>query len=205
MLILTSNVGSRKILSMARGEGIGAKLLEGTVGRVRGDGYAKMRSAVKGELGKAFRPEFLNRLDEVIVFEGLRKDEVRAVAGLMLDEVVQRCAENEITLRPSARLSDTVVEQGFSTAYGARPLRRAVQRLCEDSVAEAVLSGFVLPGGTLEIDADRDGVTLTNGQGKTMAFEPSEAQGIEDDFSRDEPPDAPADSNPIDVMQMPKV
>jgi ATP-dependent Clp protease ATP-binding subunit ClpC len=177
MLILTSNVGSRKILQMAgRDEGGSAE-----------QKYDRVRTAVKAELGSKFRPEFLNRLDEVIVFEALDTDQVSSVADIMLKELVARCADNEVTLTCTKALTAAVVGQGYSATYGARPLRRAVQRLCEDAVAEAMLSGFVSSGEKLELDAgDKDGqIKLKNGRGMTRVHEASAAQGIEDDAGGD--------------------
>jgi len=171
MLILTSNVGSRRILQMANsGKGSGSAA------------YSDMRNAVKSELGKSFRPEFLNRLDEVIVFEALDEQQVGTVAGLMLREVVSRCAESEVTLTTTTGLTEAIVASGYSATYGARPLRRAVQRLCEDAVAEAMLDGFVQPGEKLELDAgSKSGeIVLTNSRGKKRTHEASEAQGIEE-------------------------
>jgi len=173
MLILTSNVGSRRILQMANADA-----------GLSGDAaYSSMRSAVKAELGSAFRPEFLNRLDEVIVFEALSPQQQGSVAALMLKELVGRCEENEVTLKTTPQLTDAIVQSGYSATYGARPLRRAVQRLCEDAVAEAILGGFVQPGETLTLDASKKAgeVVLTNSKGKTRVHEASAAQGIEED------------------------
>ena len=172
MLILTSNVGSRKILAMQAA--------------ASGDetGYAKMRAAVKSELGTAFRPEFLNRLDEVIVFEALTQPQTIKVADIMLKELVDRCAENDIKLTTTKGLTEALVRSGYSPTYGARPLRRAVQRMCEDAVAEAILSGFVNEGEKLELDAESkegESVTVKNQKGKKRVHVPTAAQGIEDD------------------------
>lgn len=174
MLILTSNVGSRKILTMQRGSSSSD------------EDYAKMRSAVKGELGTAFRPEFLNRLDEIIVFEALTEDQSMQVAELMLKELITRAAENEIKLETTPKLMKQLVASGYSATYGARPLRRAVQRMCEDAVAEAVLSGFVKPGEKLTLDAEGKGsenVLMKNQKGKKKTHIPTASQGIEEDES----------------------
>ena len=105
------------------------------------------------------------------------------VAGLMLKELVDRCSENDMSVEWTDRLTEAVVRSGFSPQYGARPLRRAVQRLCEDSVAEAVLSGFVGEGGTLRIDADKKtgNIVLKNKKGKQLVYEARANQGIEED------------------------
>jgi len=177
MLILTSNVGSRRILQMAKDE-----MMTGSEAADREASYGRMRVAVKGELGNAFRPEFLNRLDEVIVFESLRPSEVSTIAGLMLTELSSRCEESEVRVSFTPQLTDAVVRAGFSSSFGARPLRRAVQRLCEDSVAEALLGGFVVAGDTLRVDSDNEGnVILENPSGKTRVHKASASQGIEED------------------------
>jgi len=178
MLVLTSNVGSRKILSMARDAANDAEAEPGA-------SYQRMRGAVKAELGSAFRPEFLNRLDEVIVFESLSAPDVSSVATLMLAELIERCAENGIQLSVTDSLTQAVAADGFSSTYGARPLRRAVQRMCEDGVAEAILEQFVQSGETLMLDAgtgaDAGSVVLRNAHGQTRVHQPSSAAGIEDD------------------------
>ena len=95
---------------------------------------------------------------------------------------MHRCEENEVTLECKPSLTAAVVESGYSPTYGARPLRRAVQRLCEDAVAEAILGGFVQPGEKLKLEAgDGEGqVVLVNAKGKKRVHEASAAQGIED-------------------------
>jgi len=144
--------------------------------------YGQMRSAVKSELGKAFRPEFLNRLDEIIVFAALQRQEVLQVADLMLAELQARCAESDVKLELSPALKQAVCTAGFSPTFGARPLRRAVQRLCEDAIAEAVLDGFVLEGEALSLDATPQGVVLLkNKRGRSREHSPPAGQGIEDD------------------------
>ena len=133
LLIMTSNVGSKQILQLAQaqeraGGGPAAGLGSADGELAASEDYRAMRSAVKEELGNRFKPEFLNRLDEVVVFSSLARPEVEQVAALMIDEVVQRCAgEPELTLSFTPALEDAVVTQGYSATYGARPLRRAVR------------------------------------------------------------------------------
>ena len=131
LLIMTSNVGSKQILQLAQAQergGARAGLGSADGELAASEDYRAMRSAVKEELGNRFKPEFLNRLDEVVVFSSLARPEVEQVAALMIDEVVQRCAgEPELTLSFTPALKDAVVTQGYSATYGARPLRRAVR------------------------------------------------------------------------------
>ena len=132
--IMTPNVGSKQILQLAQaqeraGGGPAAGLGSADGELAASEDYRAMRSAVKEELGNRFKPEFLNRLDEVVVFSSLARPEVEQVAALMIDEVVQRCAgEPELTLSFTPALKDAVVTQGYSATYGARPLRRAVRQ-----------------------------------------------------------------------------
>jgi ATP-dependent Clp protease ATP-binding subunit ClpC len=112
---------------------------------------------VNEELKQYFRPEFLNRLDEIIVFRQLTKDEVKQISVIMLREIAERLTEQGITLEVSDRFKDRVVTEGYSPAYGARPLRRAIMRLLEDNLAEAMLSGTIQDGDTAIIDVDDDG------------------------------------------------
>eukprot|EP00965_Chrysotila_dentata_P248632 6208446-Pleurochrysis_carterae.AAC.2 len=108
--------------------------------------YSAMRTAVKSELGERFRPEFLNRLDEIIVFAALEREEVQQVATLLLAQLKKRCVEMELELRTTPHMERFIADTGYSPQYGARPLRRAVQRLCEDPIAEAMLDGFTSAG-----------------------------------------------------------
>jgi len=101
----------------------------------------------------------------------------------MLKELVDRCEENDVQLTTTKKLTDAIVQSGYSATYGARPLRRAVQRLCEDAVAEAMLAGFVKAGEKLELDAGGEvgQVVLKNAKGKKRTHEASAAQGIEEE------------------------
>ena len=107
-----------------------------------------------------FRPEFINRLDEIIVFRQLTKPEVRQIATILLKEVSDTLQEQrEITLGVTTAFEDKVIDEGFDPSYGARPLRRAIMRLLEDSLAEAILTGRVNDGDNALVDVDEDGKT----------------------------------------------
>ncbi|MGF1536487.1 MAG: ATP-dependent Clp protease ATP-binding subunit ClpC, partial [Elainellaceae cyanobacterium] len=103
------------------------------------------------------RPEFLNRIDEIIVFRQLTKDEVKEISDILLREVFGRLSEQGIELQVTERFKDRLVEEGYNPSYGARPLRRAIMRLLEDSLAEEILSGRVGEGDTAVVDVDEDG------------------------------------------------
>merc|ERR1712193_139984 len=109
------------------------------------------------ELKQYFRPEFLNRLDDIIVFRQLTTLEVKQIADIMLKDVVDRALEKEIKLEVTDRFKDRLVEDGFNPSFGARPLRRAIIRLVEDSIAEKILSGEVEEGDSIILDVDEEG------------------------------------------------
>uniref|UniRef100_A0A7I4E7J3 Clp R domain-containing protein n=1 Tax=Physcomitrium patens TaxID=3218 RepID=A0A7I4E7J3_PHYPA len=158
LLIMTSNVGSSVIEK--GGGGIGFQLDYGE----KDSSYNRIKSLVNEELKQYFRPEFLNRLDEIIVFRQLTKLEVKEIADIMLKEVFERLKKKEIDLQVTERFRDRVVDEGYSPSYGARPLRRAIMRLLEDSMAERMLSGEIKEGDSAIIDVDSDGgVTVLNG------------------------------------------
>jgi ATP-dependent Clp protease ATP-binding subunit ClpC len=151
LLIMTSNIGSRVIEK--GGGGLGFTFAENQ----SDSQYNHIRSLVNEELKQYFRPEFLNRLDEIIVFRQLTKDEVKQIADIMLRDVAERLTEQGITLEVTERFKDRVVEEGYSPSYGARPLRRAIMRLLEDAIAEAILSGRIQDGDTAVVDVNQDG------------------------------------------------
>ncbi|HCF26978.1 MAG TPA: ATP-dependent Clp protease ATP-binding subunit ClpC, partial [Cyanobacteria bacterium UBA11049] len=119
--------------------------------------YDRIRSLVNEELKQYFRPEFLNRLDDIIVFRQLNKEEVKQIADILLRDVATRLTEKSINLEVSDRFKEKVVDEGYNPSYGARPLRRAIMRLLEDSLAEAMLSGQIQEGDTAFIDVDSEG------------------------------------------------
>jgi ATP-dependent Clp protease ATP-binding subunit ClpC len=144
IVIMTSNIGASEI---AKNTGIGF-----TVGDETGITYDDMKTRIMGELKKVFRPEFLNRIDEVIVFHKLAKDEIREIVELLLKRVRESLAERELSLNLSDSAADLLVEKGWDPAMGARPLRRAIQRYIEDPLADEVLAQNAPPGATVEVD-----------------------------------------------------
>nr|YP_010835366.1 Clp protease ATP binding subunit [Cryptomonas gyropyrenoidosa]WFQ83041.1 Clp protease ATP binding subunit [Cryptomonas gyropyrenoidosa] len=151
MLILTSNVGSKVIEK--GGGGLGFELSES----VNDTQYNRIKSLVNEELKQYFRPEFLNRLDEIIVFRQLTKDEVGEIAEIMLKEVFTRISEKGIQLEVTARFKSYLIDEGYNPTYGARPLRRAVMRLLEDTLSEEFLSEKIREGDTAVVDVDING------------------------------------------------
>ncbi|BDI18497.1 MULTISPECIES: ATP-dependent Clp protease ATP-binding subunit [Nostoc] len=158
LLILTSNIGSKVIEK--GGSGIGFEFSEDASEST----YNRIRSLVNEELKQYFRPEFLNRLDEIIVFRQLNKPEVTQIAEIMLKEVFGRLTEKGITLEVTDRFKDRLITEGYSPSYGARPLRRAIMRLLEDSLAEEILSGRIKDGDTALVDVDENGIVQVSSQ-----------------------------------------
>ena len=169
LLIMTSNIGSKVIEK--GGGGIGFEFSENQAESQ----YNRIRNLVNEELKQYFRPEFLNRLDEIIVFRQLNRDEVKEIADIMLNEVFSRLTEKGITLQVTERFKDRLVEEGYNPSYGARPLRRAIMRLLEDVLAEQILSGSVNEGDTALVDVDDSG-TVTVSQGEKRELLPQAAE-----------------------------
>ena len=160
LLIMTSNIGSKVIEK--GGGGLGFEFSEDESDAQ----YNRIRNLVNEELKQYFRPEFLNRLDEIIVFRQLSKDEVKDIAEIMLREVFSRLTEQSIELEVSEKFKDRLIEEGYNPAYGARPLRRAIMRLLEDILAEEILSGRLGEGDTAWVDMSEEGKVTIQAQEK---------------------------------------
>ncbi|MDJ0569767.1 MAG: ATP-dependent Clp protease ATP-binding subunit [Pleurocapsa sp. MO_192.B19] len=150
LIIMTSNLGSRAIEK--QGSGLGFLVTDSVTAQ-----YNRTREQVNAALKQSFRPEFLNRLDEIIVFRQLTRDEVKQIAELLLLNVNDRLREQNLQLEVSEAFKERLIIEGYDPSYGARPLRRAVSRLVEDNLAEAILSGQIRSGDTALMDIDDDG------------------------------------------------
>jgi ATP-dependent Clp protease ATP-binding subunit ClpC len=147
IVIMTSNIGASEI---AKNTQMGFAVNEDDTGI----SYDDMKSRIMGELKKVFRPEFLNRIDEVIVFHKLQKGEITQIVELLLRRIRESMAERELSLNLSDDARDLLVEKGWDPAMGARPLRRAIQRYIEDPLADEVLKATDMqPGATVEVDS----------------------------------------------------
>ncbi len=144
IIIMTSNVGASMITTTSR-------LGFSTSDDESKDKYEKLKETVTEEMKKAFRPEFLNRIDETIVFAHLTQEEIRQIVDLMLKDLFKRLAERELSVEVTDEVKDHLAKNGYSEAYGARPLRRLIQRKIEDMLAEEILSGKYAPGDTIVI------------------------------------------------------
>ncbi|HZK49430.1 MAG TPA: ATP-dependent Clp protease ATP-binding subunit, partial [Thermoleophilia bacterium] len=155
IVIMTSNVGAG-IISKGQTLGFGESLGDG------GLEYGDMKSRVMGELKKIFRPEFLNRIDEVIVFHKLSKDQIYDIIDLMLARLRVQLTDRGINLELTNEGKELLLEVGYDPAMGARPLRRAIQRHIEDVLAEEVLSGKLPPGSTVVMGRDGEHLVIVD-------------------------------------------
>ena len=144
--VMTSNVGAADVDRNARGLGFSSER-----GSVSTQSYERMKQSMLEELKRSFRPEFLNRVDELIVFHQLDENDLYKIAGLMMDSVAQRLAERGIRLHWDDETLSYLTQEGFDPVYGARPLRRAIQRMVEDSLSEEILSGRVSLGDSVRM------------------------------------------------------
>ena len=151
IVIMTSNIGAADI---ARNTPLGFAVSDDETGVT----YEDMKSKIMGELKKVFRPEFLNRIDEVIVFHKLAKSEIMQIVDLMISRVRAQVAEHELQLDLTQEAKELLVDKGWDPAMGARPLRRAIQRYIEDPLADEVLkAGDLTPGTTVNVERDAKG------------------------------------------------
>jgi ATP-dependent Clp protease ATP-binding subunit ClpB len=136
VLVMTSNVGSTAIYELA------------------GKDPERARKEAMEALRQAFRPEFINRIDEIVIFNPLGKEQLERIVGLLLKSVARLLAERQITLELTAAANELLLSEGYDPAYGARPLRRTIQRLIQDPLALQILQGKVLPGSHIQVDRD---------------------------------------------------
>jgi ATP-dependent Clp protease ATP-binding subunit ClpB len=160
VIVMTSNLGSQVIQEMA-GE----------------ENYAAMKDAVMEIVGHQFRPEFINRVDEVVVFHPLGREQIRAIADIQLGFLRKRLAERDMQMEVSAAALDRLGEAGFDPVYGARPLKRAIQQQLENPLAQSILAGQFGPGDCVQVDADTQGLSFTQGPAKPGADESEVIEG----------------------------
>src|SRR5881398_2952241 len=141
IVIMTSNIGASQI---SKNVGLGFAM-----GDESGLTYEDMKNRVMSELKKVFRPELLNRIDEIIVFHKLEKTEIMSIVDMMLKRLREQMATHEVTIELTEEAKDLLVEKGYDPAMGARPLRRAIQRFIEDPLADFVLGRSLEPGSTI--------------------------------------------------------
>ena len=143
VIVMTSNLGSHIIQEKA--------------GEAR---YEEMKSAVMEVVSNHFRPEFINRIDEIVVFHPLNQEQIRAIANIQLQHLRARLADNDLQMNVSENVLDRIGEVGFDPVYGARPLKRAVQQMVENPLAQSLLKGDFLPGDTIHVVLDNGEVSF---------------------------------------------
>lgn len=161
IIIMTSNVGARTITEPKR---LGFSAVKDESAK----NYEDMKSNVMGELKKMFRPEFLNRIDDIIVFHPLTEEHIREIVRLMTDVLVKRLKANEIDLEISEELLLHLAKKGYDPIFGARPLRRAIQSMVEDKLAEEMLEGKVKAGDSIKVDIDGENIIVTRKAGNLV-------------------------------------
>ena len=153
VIIMTSNLGASEILGTGS-----SKLGFATVSESNENDAT--RDKVMAEVKRSFKPEFLNRIDEIIVFDRLTKDEIKSIAALMLASLKKRLAENGITVEFTDSAVEKIADEGFDKIYGARPLRRAIQTKIEDMLSEKIIDGEVVTGDAITVDVTDDEFTV---------------------------------------------
>ena len=155
VVIMTSNVGISTIKKQA-------VLGFATSTNEREDAYDKMKGNIMEELKRTFRPEFLNRVDDIIVFHQLEEEHLKQIVELMLKSLLGRIKEMNINIEVTDKAKSLLAEKGYDQAYGARPLRRAIQKMLEDQLSEEMLKGDIKPGSDVLIDAKDDKLVFNN-------------------------------------------
>lgn len=149
VIIMTSNIGARNIIDESNRLGFGV-----TAGTSQDESdYETIRKNVMGELKKAFRPEFLNRIDDIIVFHRLSRGDIRRIAELLIHSATERLSGRDIHVEVTEQVLDFIAEEGYQKEYGARPLRRAIQTKIEDFLAEKILENKIKPHDHIKLDA----------------------------------------------------
>jgi ATP-dependent Clp protease ATP-binding subunit ClpB len=147
VVVMTSNLGSQIIQELA-GE----------------ENYEAMKAAVMDIVSAQFRPEFINRVDEVVVFHPLARDQIRAITQIQVDYLRRRLADRDMALEVSAAALDNLGEAGFDPVYGARPLKRAIQQKMENTLAQRILAGEFGPGDTIGVDVEGGSLVFCHGE-----------------------------------------
>jgi ATP-dependent Clp protease ATP-binding subunit ClpC len=178
---MTSNLGAAQI---SKNVGLGFSM-----GDESGLSYEDMKTRVMGELKKVFRPELLNRIDEIIVFHKLTREEILLIVDLLLKRLREQMATHEAAIELTDEAKELLVEKGYDPAMGARPLRRAIQRHIEDPLADFVLGRTLKPGSTILVDRkgdNHDEVAITlieapDAPPEQVTVPPEEPSGDSDD------------------------
>lgn len=149
---MTSNLGSQAIMNSKT---LGFTSVDDSDKQAETD-YETMKSKVMDNLKKAFRPEFLNRIDDIVVFHPLTDNELKQIVGIMMKDLKKRLADRDLTITLSDDALEELAKVGYDPEFGARPLRRAIQNQIEDPLADALLAGQYKNGDTIKVELDED-------------------------------------------------
>jgi ATP-dependent Clp protease ATP-binding subunit ClpB len=143
LIVMTSNLGSEYLVNQPEGQDIDA-----------------VREQVMAEVRHAFRPEFLNRVDEIILFHRLKRENMGSIVDIQMKRLAKLLEERKITIALDAKARDWLAEKGYDPAYGARPLKRAIQKAVQDPLAEMILAGTIKDGEKVAVSAGKQGLTF---------------------------------------------
>lgn len=169
VVVMTSNLGSDRIQELVEDHSFDTVSFDvaGQDGKEADDStanenrYQAMKEAVMDVVSGHFRPEFINRIDELVVFHPLARGQIRGIADIQLGLLRKRLAERDLSLDISESMMDRLCDAGFDPVYGARPLKRAIQQLLENPLAQKVLGGDFVPGDTIVVDLDDESVVFS--------------------------------------------
>lgn len=183
VIIMTSNIGAENII---KGQSLGFGIDQGAAGRSDGD-WRRMKDLIMDSVKRSFRPEFINRIDDIVVFKPLDKDELLRITEVMLNDVVKRAREKGVEMTVSQDACQLLLDKGYDPKYGARPLRRTIQRMVEDKLADMLLDSSLKDGDrvclTTEMKVSANGIEPENGEMKELIFDklPAAAAAVNED------------------------
>jgi len=151
VIIMTSNIGAENII---KGQSLGFGLDHGAADKATAD-WDRVKSGIMDAVKRSFRPEFLNRIDDIVVFQPLGKEELLKITEVMLQDVVRRAADQDVALSVGEDACQLLLDKGFDPKYGARPLRRTIQRMVEDKLADMLLEGALSSGDHVSLATSR--------------------------------------------------
>ena len=152
LIVMTSNLGAEYLVAQAEGED-----------------SDKVRDQVMAEVRAHFRPEFLNRIDEIILFHRLKRDQMGRIVDIQIERLAKLLEDRKIAVTLDAKARDWLAEKGYDPAYGARPLKRVIQKYVQDPLAELILSGQIKDGEKVKVSAGRDGLVFNGAEVKAAA------------------------------------
>jgi ATP-dependent Clp protease ATP-binding subunit ClpC len=167
IIVMTSNIGADMIkkqtlgFQLKRDEEVEEKI-----------SYEDMRKKLNDSLKRAFRPEFINRLDSVIIFRSLNREDIEKIVSLELDKVAERLKEHDLTLTATPAALAALADEGYDSEFGARPLRRVIQQKVEDPLSDRLLSGEFMDGDFVEVEVDPDSEVVLKRAGEKAAAAP---------------------------------